>query len=404
MLQTCVDNWTIAFPTERHDWKGRSCRFKVEWKQCAHFGSQCRCSCGLCDDALADSGGNDCLKASLVSLARTAPLARTAAEASAAPRRRPRLPPPSPPSSLPSKLRPVQTPQTLPPLPQQMPPPRTKTRNVLRVANDTPGHANSFSQLHHDSSASSKSPQSAGRGQAFLLDAARRAADPAAGGHLPLLVFSLAIVMTLIFAALLLCVLAVCHCLRGRDAPDSQTVPLLDREISSLGSLSVGAASKEGFLDELDEEAQEAERLRLDDEIGPWDSVSVAWDKNAHEDYRKRLLQEGFEKAHMSAEDSSVSRAYSEPLLEAKKKVFRKSFAGAGQAGRAPSSSLVQTHGALQLASLARSGLISAGCALDVASNPAAKLSGVCRPVAEEEEGLIERKSHLSNQDGVLEL
>jgi len=77
---------------------------------------------------------------------------------------------------------------------------------------------------------------------------------------------------------------------------------------------------------------------------------------------------------------------------------------GAGQAGRAPSSSLVQTHGALQLASLARSGLISAGCALDVASNPAAKLSGVCRPVAEEEEGLIERKSHLSNQDGVLEL
>ncbi|EOD22314.1 hypothetical protein EMIHUDRAFT_207508 [Emiliania huxleyi CCMP1516] len=44
----CHDEWAVAFPREAGDWQARSCRYKVEWKQCGQFYSHCQCSCGYC--------------------------------------------------------------------------------------------------------------------------------------------------------------------------------------------------------------------------------------------------------------------------------------------------------------------------------------------------------------------
>ena len=44
----CIDVWTAAFPSEREDWQGRSCAFKVRWDQCDQFYASCQCSCGYC--------------------------------------------------------------------------------------------------------------------------------------------------------------------------------------------------------------------------------------------------------------------------------------------------------------------------------------------------------------------
>ena len=46
--RACLDLWSAAFPNERQDWAKRSCRYKVEWKQCNQFYAPCQCSCGYC--------------------------------------------------------------------------------------------------------------------------------------------------------------------------------------------------------------------------------------------------------------------------------------------------------------------------------------------------------------------
>ena len=44
----CVDSWALAYPTEQHDWHGRSCPYKRRWGQCQTFGRVCARTCGVC--------------------------------------------------------------------------------------------------------------------------------------------------------------------------------------------------------------------------------------------------------------------------------------------------------------------------------------------------------------------
>ena len=46
---TCLDHWSLQHPGEREDWKGKSCKYKVEWGQCSQFYANCQCSCGYCN-------------------------------------------------------------------------------------------------------------------------------------------------------------------------------------------------------------------------------------------------------------------------------------------------------------------------------------------------------------------
>lgn len=44
-MAPCVDEWTVRFPSERYDWRGRSCYYKVQWGQCSDFATVCAASC-----------------------------------------------------------------------------------------------------------------------------------------------------------------------------------------------------------------------------------------------------------------------------------------------------------------------------------------------------------------------
>lgn len=47
----CFDLFSAMYPQEKDDWKGRSCKFKVQWNQCESFVAECMCSCGYCEPA-----------------------------------------------------------------------------------------------------------------------------------------------------------------------------------------------------------------------------------------------------------------------------------------------------------------------------------------------------------------
>ena len=41
----CQDEWTRLYPSERYEWRGRSCFYKAQWNQCDTFAAVCAATC-----------------------------------------------------------------------------------------------------------------------------------------------------------------------------------------------------------------------------------------------------------------------------------------------------------------------------------------------------------------------
>ena len=128
----CHDEWAIAFPREAGDWQARSCRYKVEWKQCGQFYSHCQCSCGYCQPLK----GRQC---------HSSPAAAALPTSSSPPPPPPPPPPPLPPPPPPrprrsSRPRPSPPPPP-PPLVAASPPPPSPDPSHRGPPSGLPGEA-----------------------------------------------------------------------------------------------------------------------------------------------------------------------------------------------------------------------------------------------------------------------